>query len=375
MSMSQADISKHLIADWVPSLAMAVGPSFMAWPHYLIGNVDVNGTDYLAIHEDAGRSDRQWKSVLSWMLGVVGTRQVLEDEGYRWIAPASAFYPDVRHPVDLSNWHVAYPPTSLVVKGSPTSTSQLRPDYIAIRPWHGAVDWAVVEAKGTRKPLASQTVCPSDWYKQVRNIEVRFNDAIVNVTRYLVVATRVNPNAVQMPTRRLCLRAWNSTDSQTDAPLQPSSAAEIARAHLFGFLRNIGKRELARKLTFNAQIRDEETDDEAIQGQLDTSAPAELKAMVEEEGQLLQELESDLFLRTELGDVVITIESATIRFIKGLIRAVTPIELTDALLTADAERDHWTEEQANTETPENVVTLPFGVRLTFPPSFQRSSTT
>jgi len=102
LSMSQADISKHLVVDWVPSLAMAVGPSFMAWPHHLIGNVGVNGVDYLAIHRDAGRSDRQWKSVLSWMLGVAGARQVLEHEGYRWIAPASAFYPDVRHPVDAT---------------------------------------------------------------------------------------------------------------------------------------------------------------------------------------------------------------------------------------------------------------------------------
>jgi hypothetical protein len=39
---------------------------------------------------------------LSWMLGVAGARHILASEGYRWIAPLSAFYPDAVQAVDLS---------------------------------------------------------------------------------------------------------------------------------------------------------------------------------------------------------------------------------------------------------------------------------
>ena len=65
--------------------------------------------DLLAVRAEAARSERQWKSFLSWMLGVAGTRHVLASDSYRWVAPVSAFYPGAVQAVDLSAWHPSFP--------------------------------------------------------------------------------------------------------------------------------------------------------------------------------------------------------------------------------------------------------------------------
>jgi hypothetical protein len=99
--MTTEDISSHLLADWVPSLPAAVASSFIGWPPFLVEPILFNGHNVLSLRSEAGRSERQWKSVLSWMLGVAGARHVLATEGYRWIAPLSAFYPNAAGAVDL----------------------------------------------------------------------------------------------------------------------------------------------------------------------------------------------------------------------------------------------------------------------------------
>ena len=92
--MTVGDISSHLLADWVPSLPAAIGSSFIGWPPFLFELTKHRNNDVLAIRPEVGRSERQWKSVLSWMVGVAGARHILASEGYRWIAPLSAFYPE-----------------------------------------------------------------------------------------------------------------------------------------------------------------------------------------------------------------------------------------------------------------------------------------
>src|SRR5437773_2204350 len=85
LPMTTSSISSHLLADWVPSLPSSVSSSFVGWPPFLIEVVPIGGGNFLALRAEAGRSERQWKGVLSWMLGIAGTRHVLESEGYRWI--------------------------------------------------------------------------------------------------------------------------------------------------------------------------------------------------------------------------------------------------------------------------------------------------
>src|SRR5687768_3901868 len=92
LPMSTGDVSKHLLADWVPSMPVSVSSSFIGWPPYLLASVSFQKYNVLSLGAVAGRSERQWKGFLSWMLGVAGTRHVLASENYRWIAPLSAFY-------------------------------------------------------------------------------------------------------------------------------------------------------------------------------------------------------------------------------------------------------------------------------------------
>src|SRR5215469_7589859 len=131
--MSVADISSHLLADWVPSLPAAVSSSFIGWPPFLLQSARLGRDDVLAPRTQAGRSERQWKSVLSWMLGVAGARHVLASEGYRWIAPLSAFYEGWVQPVDLSAWNPSFPPSAVTVKRRRGTRCRLRPDYVALR--------------------------------------------------------------------------------------------------------------------------------------------------------------------------------------------------------------------------------------------------
>src|SRR5262245_33822102 len=125
LRMTTNDICGHLLDDWVPSLPISVGTSFIGWPPFLIESVAFNDSNVLTISAEAGRSERRWKGVLSWMLGVAGTRHFLREENYRWIAPLSAFYPDAVQAVDLSRWHPEFPRSSLTADRHPQSHARL----------------------------------------------------------------------------------------------------------------------------------------------------------------------------------------------------------------------------------------------------------
>jgi hypothetical protein len=114
--MTTSEVSGHLLADWVPSLPVAVGPSFIGWPPYLLDAANINGKDLILVRAEAGRSERQWKSFLSWMLGVAGARHVLASEGYRWVAPVSAFYTGAVQSVDLSAWNPMFPSSVVTIR-------------------------------------------------------------------------------------------------------------------------------------------------------------------------------------------------------------------------------------------------------------------
>jgi hypothetical protein len=192
LAMTVGDISSHLAADWVPSLPPADGTAFMGWPPFLIEDLPAySNTTFLALRDRAARSERQWKGVLSWMLGVAGARHFLRREGYTWVAPLSAFYPTAVRTVDVQAWPPQFPQTKLVTDRDPASRSRLRPDYIALRPMPGAqsagaYEWAVAEAKGVTDQLSGKTACPADWCRQAHNVTVTVNGAKVSVPRHLV---------------------------------------------------------------------------------------------------------------------------------------------------------------------------------------------
>lgn len=133
MAMTAGDISGHLLADWIPSFPLAISSSFVGWPSFLIDTVPVQSQTFLTLASITTGSERQWKGVLSWMLGVAGARHALAADGYRWVAPLSAFYDKKSKEVAIQA-DFPFPVSSIKVFTDPTNTSALRPDYLAVRP-------------------------------------------------------------------------------------------------------------------------------------------------------------------------------------------------------------------------------------------------
>lgn len=254
LPLTRAQICRDLLADWLPTLPFSASRSVLGWPYYLITAETGVTFPYLYLERVAGWSDRQWKGVLSWMLGIAGTRGVLHNEGYVWTAPSSAFYPERRQNVASPLWHTSYPPSALQILSNPANRSRLRPDYIAARvSASGSTEFSLVESKGTSSALNSINTCPRDWALQARNAIVQLNGSVISIPRHLVVATRCNPNAVRPKTRRLQIRAWNSND---DPPsVEQDVLLEVASACYAGLCRNLGLWDNLRALQIAALSR------------------------------------------------------------------------------------------------------------------------
>jgi hypothetical protein len=253
LSWTPHDIATSLLEDWLPTMPLNVGTTFFGWPNHIIQELNAPNQGYMAIQRSLSTTDRQWKGVISWMLGIAGARRVLRQEGYRWIAPASAFYPRSNGQLN-PQWPNQFPRTEMIVDRLEGSKSRFRPDYLALRQVGGGYELAAVEAKGTAMSIAKSTrdKCPDDWREQVRNITLTLKGDPVYIARHIVVATRVNPtNSPKPSSRMLALRAWNSANEGREP--DPFVVVAIVIANLFGFLHNIGLPEtanaLAKKLT------------------------------------------------------------------------------------------------------------------------------
>lgn len=367
--MTTADISSHLLADWVPSLPPAMGSSFLGWPPFLITTVSVNGQALLALDEVAGRSERQWKSVMSWMIGVAGARHVLATERYRWIAPVSAFFPRAVQVVNTAQWPLSFPLTALSVAKRPRSRSRLFPDYLGLRrssSARGAYEWVVAEAKGTRNCLTNRRTCPTAWAGQVRNIVVTVNGVSINVPRYLVVATRVNPNAASLQTRRLQVRAWNHAEEQSHLP--PDAIIDVVAAHLFGLFAALGLPENARAVALGRMrpaAISKESADTAENRSRRAEAELQQRMRIRDPDQPTLSART-LSFDTQYGPVAVEIAEALI----GLARKIqgsNELDLMAALAETDLKLDAWEKgrRQAANERPDLVV-LPYGVEIRLP---------
>lgn len=378
LPMTTRDICSHLLADWVPSLPAAVSSSFIGWPPFLLGVANFNGNKILALREDAGRTERQWKSVLSWMLGVAGARHVLRQHRYRWIGPLSAFYPGVAQFIDPTHWHLSFPPCTITVRRRRRSRSRLRPDYLALTSTaradgHG---WAVVEAKGTSASLNNATKCRDDWASQVRSVVIRFNGARVPVARHLVVATRVNPNASHPRARRIQVRAWNRRDESERSRLPSEATVDIAAAHLFGLFRGLGLRNNAVAMAMSVQARTE-----AREGGVSESTRAAVRSSSERAEAELHERgrftpQSDgrtvvvISVVTELGTIEVKIADQVISLARRLSLSQEPGSAVEALQEADSQLDDWEASRVAATRDRDTVVLPFGVEVRLPEEFE-----
>ncbi|WP_434718159.1 hypothetical protein P5W98_00800 [Paraburkholderia sp. A1BS-2L] len=245
LALTTSELAGYLVSDWVSNLPSVTATDLMGWPQYLLTAARL--TNELTLVPELRNCERQWKGFVSWMLGVASARKILDEEGYQWIAPVSAFYPNKIVPVSTHGWHPSYPPSRLRVAADPRNTSKLRPDYIALRPATsgGSFNWALAEAKGTDRSLKSMTTAPRPWSDQVHNAKVSTiapSATIatpVHISRHIVIATRVSPNASRDTTRRLQIRAWNSEKTVLNQNTN-TAELEVIAAHLHGFCQNLG---------------------------------------------------------------------------------------------------------------------------------------
>lgn len=233
-------ISRHLVEDWLPA-APTLSTPLVGWAEPLTEVTQTQGLTYLGYSNGVRGMERQWKNCLSWLAGISGTRQVLQDEGYTWVAPLSAFYPEAGSRVDVQTAAYPFSPGLLSITSNPSTPSHQRPDYIAV----SSTNWkmAVAESKGTAWALQNRHRCPSIWSHRVQNALVTYANQPVNPDRRIVVAVRSNPGAARSATRRFQVRAWNERSNST--PLPFPAATEIMRAALYG---------LCRKLSFQALL-------------------------------------------------------------------------------------------------------------------------
>jgi hypothetical protein len=400
LPMSTNDISSQLLADWVPTIPAAVSSSFMGWPSLLIEALPIQGKNFLTLRSEVGKTERQWKGFLSWMLGVAGTRHFLEQEGYRWIAPASAFYPNNTHAVDLSSWHLSFPPSTLKVTLPPNPKVRLRPDYLAIRPTAtGGVELAVAESKGTSMCLTGKHICPRNWYNQARNINISFRGNILKIPRHIVIATRSHPNAINSLTRRLQVRVWNTNEISSQPDVFKIAAVDIVTAHLFGLFRNLGLSENARALAYSVEARMEEENitrpterryesnefnqtayskyvdtvfelNNTPQNKQENVKRLREKADLELDGKgsnlLSTGLRTDakIEIHSELGAISIEISPETINLASKLSIALTQEEAMGVIAETSNQLDEWAKKQSEKDDDESI--LKSGVRIRFP---------
>jgi hypothetical protein len=381
LPLTVQNVSSHILADWLPALPISLSPTLIGWPPFLIQLARTPLGNCLALQKKAARTEKQWKGFVSWMLGVAGTRQFLESEGYRWIAPLSAFYPETNQEYDLSGWNVRFPPTSLKAERLQGSPSRLRPDYLAIRPLPssevpGGFELAVAESKGTHTNLMNRNSCPVAWYNQARNVSISIDNSPIQVSRHMVVATRVNPNGVRLKTRRLQVRAWNKADEQT-TPLPPEVAPNIIAAHLFGFFLNLGLYETARAISLSVitrdQVRRDLFDIETSRGRDDSIAASEdeLQSRTMPSSPAIPGFTSRVLVGTTLGQVEVAIATPTIDLTRHLREARSFDECYPVIREADSQLDRWNAQRVDRADKVRTVVLPFGAELTFPENWNR----
>lgn len=370
---THADVSAHLLADWAPMLPTSASASFIGWAPFLMESHLDGKTDYLTLNKIAGRTERQWKVFLSWMLGVAGTRHVLAQEGYTWVAPLSAFYPTNVQAVDLTQWNPAFPPSRVSITRKPKSKSLL-PDYIALRTPPGAkASWAIVESKGTSASLESMK-CPAAWRQQVECAVVNVDGSKVKVQRHIVVATRSNPNAKRPGTRRLQIRAWNDDDDTSPEPAAVAEA-DIVAASLFGLCCSLQLRQNAIAIALAVEARaalakaatGPNTEEDQRGGQLNAAADAELSQVLHAHRVGGQKWSLGRIERTtDIGSFAIQVEAATVNLIRSVRSERDEVRLAGAIRDTESELQSWRNSakgRRSQSSEQDVADLPMGVEV------------
>jgi hypothetical protein len=310
-------------------------------------------------------TDRQWKGMMAWMLGIAGARHVMKRERYRWIAPLSAFFPNNVQPVTLVSWPTALPPGKVVVDRDPFAKTRLTPDYLVLRSSAGKRrNWAVVEAKGSKRPLENRAACPKDWKKQVRNVQLTVGGIPLKIPRHLVVATRVYPNAKKPVTRRLQIRAWNNARERS--PHLPDEAVvEIVTAHLFGLFKTLQMPVNAQALASAMQLRAGRVEQPGLFDSQERRADAAATELDQRAATPGNDGARHVTLRIGGAEVEVHLTSPLVQLVRALQRFRDVSSATEAIVVADRALDDWEHRTARSISLEPPVQLPNGMVIRF----------
>lgn len=128
-SVTDLEIASYIATEWFPNVPYSVINGFAE----VIGNVLMpirkGSSTFWHVNPDLAITDRQWKGMTSWIVGVAFTRFVIESEGYPWWSPVSAFKGDrSRGLTTTGNWLPSIPRTNF--RASP------KPKVVTVRAWN-----------------------------------------------------------------------------------------------------------------------------------------------------------------------------------------------------------------------------------------------
>jgi hypothetical protein len=190
----------------------------------------------------------------------------------------------------------------------------------------------------------------------------------------LVVATRINPNAVGKRARRLQVRAWNQTQQPDFSGLPLDAGIEIVAAHLFGLFCAVGLPQNVLAVALSTQARDRSRTyypPRDVRYRVSDAADAELG---ERRARFADQTGSPrFFVETVFGSIAIEVSDIVLGLARQLRLSESPEEAIHLLRATDETLDQWEHTHRSAEPDERRVALRSGVEVYLPPEFGRHS--
>jgi hypothetical protein len=248
-SVSLVRLALNVITDWVPGVPNSLSRGFADLLSRIL-KAEIppqSATDIWVVQSQVHGFEKQWKNASSWMLGVAFCRWVIEQEGYAWWTPVSAFtLAKNKTPVARHKWlNREFSVNHCYVQQPPIPTSNLLPDYMLARHTSGTPRYEIsfAESKGGDHTGSGWASGSGAWRNQCLNAELYRRrksspDVHIPAKQRLVVATKVNTKGKRPHTRRIQVHAWNSKNLET---IETEDAfREVLAMHYFGVCEQIG---------------------------------------------------------------------------------------------------------------------------------------
>ena len=238
-AISELKIAAYAATEWIPNTPHALINGMADIARSAMVKEMISGHPHWCINPDLSYTDRQWSGFTSWILGVAFCRYAIEDEGFPFWSPVSSFSGKNSTGKTLTgNWLSSLPRSLFQVQKLGTS-SNLLPDYVVGRiTANNRYEFSFFESKGTKKSLDNRSVAPVDWISQANNGILSYKSIPLDINCNYIVATRVNPSAAKVETRRIITRVWKDCSNMSHSNL--SVFAHFVAVHYVGVFQRLG---------------------------------------------------------------------------------------------------------------------------------------